>query len=236
MEGDQGNAAHVPQPQQRPQVRARAQAVAIGQAPVRLPEGGLGAAAQVRTRSVFDESVRGMGAQVQQIPLRTALFPVQGTLPQISRPAPPRVLARLGQPGQVTPPPQQQRTEIERVIQRELPPVGLSRQEAAAIAAALKPAIETSLKAVAERVSCGKVDSFMIQEVRALKDFLERFVSLTRADERTERLSADDFSKIDEVLACQSVYEQVSNAKTSGTTTLLIGALVAGAVVLALVS
>lgn len=231
MEGDQAT-----QPQQRQQVRARAQAVAVGQAPVRLPEGGLGAAAQVRARSVFDESVRGMGAQVQQIPLRAAPFAVQSTLPQMSRPARLTVLARLGQQGQVTPPPQQQRTEIERVIQRELPPVGLTRQEAAAIAAALKPAIETSLKAVSEGVACGKVDSFMIQEVRTLKDFLERFASLARADERTERLSADDFSKIDEVLACQSVYEQVANARSSGTTALLVGAVVAGAVVLALVS
>lgn len=193
----------------------------------RVPERALGGANISRGRSVFDEAVRGPGAQVQEVPLRGGFQgapPPQAPGQAVARPA-------IGQA-----PTAREQSEVERVIQREMPPVGVSREEARAIVTALGPALEASAKAVEEGVACGKVDSFMVQEVRVLKDFLERFAAVARAGERNDRLGAGDFSKIDEILACQVVYEQVSAAVKDRTTAFVVGGIVLGAVALAIFS
>lgn len=230
----------MPQRQQqaaaRPRVVARPQGYATAGLGARIPQAGLGGGSPIKGRSVFDEAVRGPGAQVRQVPLRMAnvAFQQVNVPPWPSAPPPPAPM--MGQQGAGTPPPQasQERTAVERVIQRELPPVGLSRQEAAAIAAALGPAIDASARAIQDGVSCGRVDTFVVQEARVLREFLDRFAAVARADDRTERLSAEDFAKIDDVLACQATYEQVSSARGSSTTALVVGGIVAGAILLAL--
>lgn len=213
--------------------------VNLGQAPVRIPEGGINGASVI-ARSVFDESVRGLGSPLQQVRVRMTPSPLQAVaIGEHATPvaaARPVVTARASMGQEEVAVPLPERIGVERVIQRELSPVGLTRDEAASISAALGPALEASAKALQEGVKCGRVDSVTIQEVRLLREFLARFALVASADERTDRLSSDDFSMIDEVLACQAIAEQVAGAREDKTTALLVGGLVVGAIVLVIAS
>lgn len=234
----------------RARVQARPQGIPVGQS-FRVPERALGGASVQRGRSVFDESVRGPGAQLRQVELRGwggpfQQAPIALASGPIGGPPLPRVSARLqtrstnvmgqaplGQAPLGQAPPARQQSEVERVIQRELPPIGLTREEARALATVLGPAIEASAKAVAEGIACGKVDSFAVDEARSLKAYLERFAAVARPGERNERLSTDDFARLDAILACQKVYDQVAGATSTTTAALVVGGLVLGAAILA---
>ena len=194
-------------------------AVPMNQAPVRIPDGsGVGGGPVMRSRSVFDESVRGVGAQVREVRLLAGLGPLlqsnaaqmpsRGAVPMMAGPRPPKrvqavLSSSLGQEAAPT------SSEVQKILQRETEPKGIAPDEAAALAAALTPALEASTKAIAESVVCGNVDSFVVQEVRVLRDGLVRFAANGARDERLD-ISAGDLSKIDAVLACQVTYDQVA--------------------------
>lgn len=221
-------------------------------APVKIPgANGGGGAPVMRGRSVFDETTRGSGAQLQEVRLLMGTAPL---LHDAQRAANPGIAMRGIQMGggrpiqRVRAVPDRmlgqekdaeaavvEQSAIEKVIQRESPPRGLSPEEARAIAVALTPAIEASNQAVAGGVSCGNVDSFIVQEVRVLRDVISRFASDGAPDERLD-VAAGDLLKIDAVLACQGIYEQVSSARKAQTTAIVIGGIVVGGIVLALIA
>jgi len=244
----------VPKIQALPQLQARQapprpriQGVPVGPAPARMPDGGK--VSSMRGRSVFDQASFGPGAQVQQIRLvgtspliDQAPVPAspQGTLGQR-----PRVIARptMGQEETpVTPPtPTPRRAEVERIIQRELdrprpgPGEGLTREEAAVLANALGPAIDASEKALAEEIQCGRIGSATVLRVRTLREILYRYAEGAETRD-LEETTAEDLDKVDAVLACQAVYEQMAAARKEKTIMLVVGGLVVGAVVIVAVS
>ena len=226
------------QAQQAPP-RPRIQGIPVGAAPARMPAGGK--VSSMSGRSVFDLPSFGPGAQVQQVRLvgtspliDPAPVPAspQGTLGQR-----PRVMARptMGQEPVTPPIPAPRRAEVERIIQRALPGEGLTQEEAAVVANALGPAINASVKALAEDVQCGRVDALAVQRVRTLREILYRYAEGAEPRE-LEETTAEDLDKIDSVLACQAVYEQMAAARKEKTIMLVVGGLVVGAVVIVAVS
>jgi hypothetical protein len=133
------------------------------------------------------------------------------------------------------PKPAPRRAEVERIIQREMPSTGMTQEEAALVANALGPAIEASEKALEEGVQCGKIDSSTVRRVRTLREILYRYAEGSDPSE-LEKTTDEDLDKIDAVLACQAIYEQMAVARKEKTIMLVVGGLVVGAVVLVAVS
>jgi hypothetical protein len=192
---------------------ARVRAVPVAATPARLSDAVGGNIA--KGRSVFDMPVLGSGAQLRKVPIAGS---------QARAVAPPA----LGQ--------QADQSAVERVIQRELPPVGLSKNEASDIAAALAAALGTAERAMAEGIACGSLTDASLADARAIRDYLRRFASVARPDEKTERLSSSDFALVDEVLACQETHRQVTEARQGRGAMLLAGGLIVGTIILIVAS
>lgn len=191
--------------------------VPVDPPPMRMPEGAK--IASMGSRSFFDNPVPGSSAQKNLISLKSAPFHVET---ETSRPAV-RALPVLGQD-----------SGAERVIQRETPPEGVSQEEAKAIVAALDPALAATALALEEGVTCGRVDSLVYAEVKKLRDSLDRFSS-SQTESRAE-LAPAELGKIDAVMACMKTYEERNSDTKTRTVFFVIGAIVIGAVVLAVTS
>jgi len=125
-------------------------------------------------------------------------------------------------------------TGVMKILQREIPPEGLSSTEAAALAAALTPALAAAANAIQEQVSCGGVDSTIHKEVSVLRDRLERFGS--SKNESKAELSPPEIQKIEAILACQQTYDQVASARKGRTIAFVVGGVLLGAIVIAVIS
>jgi len=191
--------------------------VPVDPPPMRMPEGGK--IASMGSRSFFDNPAPGSSAQKNLVALKNELFrPEPGT----ERPTV-QAMPVLGQD-----------SGAERVIQRETPPEGVSKEEAKAIVEALDPALEATAKAIEEGLTCGRVDSLVYAEVKKLRDSLDRFASST-TESRAE-LAPAELEKIDAVMACQKTYEGTVSASKTRTVAFVIGGIVIGAIVIAVVS
>lgn len=234
-----------------PNLMGGPQGVPMAQSPIRLPDGrAMGGGSIMRQRSVFDETVRGNGAQLKQVNLLGGGRPVlqDSAVPTVTMGRIPAPHAPPPAAGPVTTGPNLwlgadiplteavQPSAIERVVQREMPSEGFSPQEAGALADALSAALQAASLAVAEEVACGNVDTFIVQEVRVMQGMLQRFSSTGAAADRFKGLAPEDIAKIDAVLACQSTYEEVSRARNAQTTALVVGGIVVGGIVLAIVA
>lgn len=216
MEGTQAGAPHVharPRgPEQGSPQSFAPRGIPTAQA-FRVPQRALGGANISRGRSVFEEAVRGPGAQVREVRLRAGPFW-------------PRM-------GQEAPPPS---PEVERVVEREAAPEGLTPEEARAMAADLGTAIEATANAVREGVACGGVDSFVVEEARAIREILERFAASAPAGSRSEPLPPEDLETIRAVRECRKVYEQLSTVVQQRTALIVAGGIVAAVAAIALLT
>jgi hypothetical protein len=193
----------------------------------RIPDGNFGVGAQVR--SIFD-------------------VPRQAPRAESSAPQRPRILARsLGQEAPPAPPPAEPAPvpppapppvppdKVEAVLRRETPPEGLTKQEAADLAAALTPALENSALALAEGEQCLGVDDSSLKKASGLRDGLVRFA--TQAPENA-RLEVDpaDITLMEQVLECSELYLVKKQAASAKTVAFVLGGLLVGTVVLVLAS
>jgi hypothetical protein len=226
----------------------------LGGNPIRIPDrnGMGGGGGSIRgARSVFDESVRGQGAQVQQVRLMGAPIPLvqDAAVPRATMGSLPSAQAQrrqfqegpnlwLGQEAAPAESPELmvEPSAIERVVQREMPSSGFSPQEAGALADALTGALASAARAVTEGVVCGNVDTFVVQEVRVMQGMLQRFAAGAEAGDRFDGATPEDLAKIDAVLACQVTYDQVAGARSAQTTALVVGGIVVGGIVLAIIA
>lgn len=197
--------------------RPRVMGVPVDAPPMRMPEGSK--IASMGSRSFFDNPVPGSSAQKNLIALKSAPFHVET---ETSRPAV-QAMPILGQD-----------SGVERVIQRETPPEGVSKEEAKAIVQGLDPALAATALALEAGVTCGRVDSLVYAEVKKLRDSLDKFASST-TESRAE-LSPAELEKIDAVLACQKTYEERNSDTKTRTVFFVIGAIVVGAIVIAVTS
>lgn len=146
----------------------------------------------------------------------------------------PREVPSASRPTAMARPVMGQEGTVEKLIQREIPPEGVSKEEASAIAAALGPALDATAKAIEDGVTCGKVDSLVYTEVKKLKESLDRFAA-SKTEAKAD-LSASELEKIDTVLSCQLTYQDVASVKKQRTIAIVVGGIVIGALVIAVVS
>ena len=187
--------------------------------PMRVPEGTK--ISSMGSRSIFDNPAPGSTAQLSQVSLRPDPFT-------------PREVQAVARPTAVAQPVMGQEGAVEKVIQREIPPEGVSKEEATAIVAALGPALDATAKAIEDGVTCGKVDSLVYAEVKKLKGSLEQFAA-SKTEAKAD-LSASELEKIDAVLSCQLTYQDIASVKKQRTIAIVVGGIVIGALVIAVVS
>lgn len=188
----------------------------------RIPDGNFGVGAQVR--SIFD-------------------VPRQG--PRFTEPAAPqrhRVVAKaLGQeeappaapPPAPAPPPPPPAEKVEAVLKRETPPEGLTKQEAADLAAALTPALENTALALAEGKQCLGIDDSSLKKATGLRDGLVRFAEQAPENARLEVESAD-ITLMEQVLDCSALYDAQKQAVATRTVAFVLGGLLVGGLILVL--
>lgn len=123
---------------------------------------------------------------------------------------------------------------VMKILRREIPPEGLSSAEAAALAAELVPALDAAAKAIADKIACGEVDSAVHREVSILRERLERFGG--SKNESKAELSPPEIRKIEAILACKDIYDQVASARQGRTIAIVIGGILLGAIVVAVVT
>lgn len=197
--------------------RPRVMGVPVEAPPMRMPEGSK--IASMGSRSFFDNPVPGSSAQKNLISMKRDPFVPETTNLRPSVQAMPVLGQDAG---------------VERVIQRETPPEGVSREEAKAIIAALDPALAATALALEAGVTCGRVDSLVYAEVKKLRDSLDKFAA-SQAEAKAQ-LSPAELEKIDAVMACQKTYEERNSDTKTRTVFFVIGAIVVGAIVIAVTS
>lgn len=186
----------------------------------RIPEGNFGVGAQVR--SIFD-------------------IPNPSARPDMAGSQRPRIIARaLGQeevppPSSppATPPPSAER--VEAVLQRETPPEGLTKKEAAELAGALTPALENSELALAEGEQCIGIDDSSLKKARGLRDGLVKFANQAPENARLE-VEPEDITLMEQTLECSALYEEKKKSATGKTVAFVLGGVLVGGLVLVLAS
>lgn len=198
----------------------------------RLPDGGHGATGTMKMNSIFQggnnnpqlNAVKVMGNR--PLPLsaptgRPVAFAkismgqeAQGTGVPPAPPAPP------GPP-----------TNIEEVLIREGGPEGLTRKEAADLAAVLSQSMGMASKALADGQTCLGVDGAAIDNAKDILAGLQRFSAVGNSDERLS-LKASEIGTIESILECAMTYERDEAAKKGKLIAFVAGGLIIGAVVL----
>lgn len=210
----------------------------------RLPEGG--GNATMKQRSVF-EGPRGAGAAVREVKLMGSGVQIQqlqvaqaaqaghhGTPVQpharVTATAQP-MMAQAAAPAPAAAPPASE-AEIERIIERQLPPQGLTKKEAQQLADALSVAIDAAQKATASGVRCFGVDDASIADALKTRDYLANFAYNAGASDRTDpaKLTPDKLNTVERILECQ-----MTQGSGSNTAALVVGGVILGAVGLYLV-
>jgi hypothetical protein len=187
----------------------------------RVPDGNFGVGSQVR--SIFDIPRQAPRAEAQRPRI------VAKALGQEAPPAPPPEPAP---PPPAAPPPVPPE-KVEAILRRETPPEGLTKKEAAELAAALTPALENSALALAEGEQCLGVDDSSLKKATGLRDGLVRFAGTAPENARLE-IDPADITLLEQVLECSDLYLTKKQAATSKTVAFVLGGLLAGAIVLAL--
>jgi hypothetical protein len=193
--------------------------VPVDAPPMRMPEGAN--ITSMGARSIFEGPVK--NPEIRTLTLRPDRFAVRaGTEPEPR----PRAFAQpvMGEddPG------------VMKILQREIPPEGLSSAEAAILASDLVPALDAAAKAIEEKISCSGVDSTVHREVSVLRERLERFGS--SKNESKAELSPPEIRKIQAVLACRETYDQVASARQGRTIAFVVGGVLLGVIVIAVIS
>lgn len=181
----------------------------------RIPEGG--GNASIKQKSVF-ESPRGAGSQVNEVRLlgngpRLQQLQVaqaaQGGVPPPPPAAPHEYRRAIGQATPVEP--QYREAEIERIIERQLPPQGMTKKEAQQLADALTVALDVSEKALAAGEKCFGVDDASIAQARATRDYLANFAYSAGASDRTDpaKLPKEKLDTVERILECQMAHERL---------------------------
>lgn len=222
--------------------RPRIQAKPLPSSDIQLPQSPQGIPVQTNMGGRIPDGNFGVGSQVRSI------FDVPKGRRQ-EAPTRPRILAKAL--GQETPPPSQTETQappsptpapppatterVQAVLQRESPPEGLVKKEAAELASALTPAIENSALALAEGKQCAGVDDSSLKKAGSLRDGLLRFATQAPENARLE-IEPADIALIEQVLECSDLYEAQKKAATEKTVAFVLGGLLIGTVVLVLTS
>ncbi len=194
----------------------------------------------MKQRSVF-EGPRGAGAQVRQVKLlgnglqipqiQVAQAANQQHAPAAHAQGNGRVTATaqpmMAQAAPAASAPAQE-AEIERIIERQMPPQGLTKKEAQQLADALSLAIDASQKAVAGGVKCFGVDDASIADAQKIRDYLANFAYNAGASDRTDpnRLTPDKLNTVERILECQMAQENAG----SNAAPLVVGGVILGAV------
>lgn len=207
----------------------------------RIPEGG--GNGSMKQRSVF-EGPRGPGAQINEVRLRNngpqlhQLQVVQAASrgvpnPTSSQPAPafkaPEFRRAVGQATPVQTPSGE--AEIDRIIERQLPPQGMTKKEAQQLADALTIALDVTEKAIAAGEKCFGVDDAAIADAKATRDYLANFAYNASASDRTSptRLPKEKLDTVEHILECQMAHERLAAQNRPGIVPfLLTAAVVAG--------
>lgn len=185
-----------------------------------------------------DGNNAGVGAQVRSI------FDIPRQPPHQEAPQRPRVVAKaLGQEAPPAPPPaapapppappQVPPGKVEAILNRETPPEGLVRKEAAELAAALGPALERTALALAEGDQCVGIDESSLKKATALRDGLVRFATQAPENARLE-IEPEDITLMEQVLDCSALYAEKQSAATAKTIAFVAGGLLVGTLVLIL--
>lgn len=209
------------------------QPVPINRGSGRIPDGG--GNGSMKQRSVF-EGPRGPGAPIHELRL-VGLAPNLQQL-QVSQ------AAHAGVP-QGPPPPEPRRVigqaapaetevgkvQIERIIERQLPPQGMTKKEALQLADALTIAIGVSEIAIASGEVCFGVDDATIADAKATRDYLANFAYTAAAADRTNpsRLPKERLDTVERILECQMAHERLQAQKSGNILAFVIGgAIIAG--------
>lgn len=190
----------------------------------RVPDGNFGIGSQVR--SIFDIPRQPQRAEPQR-PRIVARALGQQEAPPATPPPPP-------EPAPAAPPPVPP-DKVEAVLRRETPPEGLTKKEAAELAAALTPALENSALALAEGEQCLGVDDSSLKKATGLRDGLVRFATQAPENARLE-VEAADITLMEQVLECSELYLTKKQAASAKTVAFVLGGLLVGGLVLVLAS
>jgi hypothetical protein len=202
----------------------------------RIPDGnGNGS---MKQKSVF-EGPRGAGAQINQVRLMGGGPQLQQL--QVSQaahggaPPPPQdfgspeVRRGIGQATPVETPVRE--AQIERIIERQLPPQGMTKKEAQLLADSLAVAVVVAQEALAAGEKCFGVDDAVIGDVKATRDYLASFAYSANEADRTNpaRLPKEKLDNVERVIECQMAHERLMAQGGPSILALLIGgAIVAG--------
>lgn len=202
----------------------------------RIPDGNnMGVGAQVR--SIFDVPKQPQ-PQLQRPSIqgqnRTRVFAKALGQEALPAPPPPQPTATTPPPAPVKPPPPPPE-KIEAVLRRETPPEGLVKREALDLAAALTPALENSALALAEGEQCIGIDDSSLKKATGLRDGLLKFSAEAPENARLE-IDPTDITLMEQVLDCSALYEAKKQAAASKTAAFVIGGLLIGGLMLALMS
>lgn len=205
----------------------------------RIPEGG--GNASMKQRSVF-EGPRGAGSPLSEVRLTgTGPRVQQLQVSQAAHSAPPlfspppqyapqeNVRRVIGQATVMAAEPRE--AEIERIIERQLPPQGMTKKEASQLADALSTAVVVSEQALAAGERCFGVDDAAIADAKATRDYLLQFVNTASAADRTNpgRLPKERLDIVERVIECQMAHERLQGQGGPSLLALLLGgAIVAG--------
>lgn len=231
--------------------RPHVHAMPVGNAPAslsgasRIPAGMGGA---IRPKSIF-EGPLGAQSEVRLVPVRLMGTPQMGAIPPTPAASPPQpppqpamghrarvfARARLGQDAE----PDGGPVQISRVIQREVPPVHFSPEEARLLADALKSAISDSELALEEGIdgACRPLDAANLAEARRIQAALDKFASAPEEARRTGAgdtmpSSPEEIGIMELTLDCQNVYQLVTETKgRSGALVALAGVVVIGGLI-----
>lgn len=118
-------------------------------------------------------------------------------------------------------------------MKRETPPEGLTKQEAADLAAALTPALENTALALAEGKQCLGIDDSSLKKATGLRDGLVRFAEQAPENARLEVESAD-ITLMEQVLDCSALYDAQKQAVATRTVAFVLGGLLVGGLILVL--